>query len=90
VTSQQGQFVPIQLAHVDPVNQYCPDVGTSRQPRMFMHVDLPEPLGPITATNSPARIVRSTPSSARTSLEAGAVYLVDALHLEDGGRGHGS
>src|SRR5665213_1847217 len=28
-------------------------VGVSRQPRIFMAVDLPEPLGPITATNSP-------------------------------------
>ncbi len=44
-----------------------PEVGRSRQPRMFMSVDLPEPDGPITATNSPAPIVRSTPSSARTS-----------------------
>ena len=31
----------------------CPSVGTSRQPRMFIAVDLPEPDGPITATKSP-------------------------------------
>jgi hypothetical protein len=32
-----------------------------------MKVDLPEPEGPITATNSPCAIVASTPSSARTA-----------------------
>ena len=42
----------------------CPLVGTSRQPRMFMVVDLPEPDGPMTATKSPRSIVRSTPFSA--------------------------
>ena len=31
-----------------------PRVGRSRQPRMFMKVDLPEPEAPMTATNSPA------------------------------------
>jgi hypothetical protein len=30
---------------------------------MFMHVDLPEPLGPMTATNSPASMRRSMPRS---------------------------
>jgi hypothetical protein len=34
---------------------------------MFMQVDLPEPLGPMTATNSPGAIARSMPRSARTS-----------------------
>ena len=32
---------------------------------MFIIVDLPDPLGPITATNSPSSIVRSIPLSAR-------------------------
>jgi hypothetical protein len=30
----------------------------------FITVDLPEPLGPITATNSPASMSRSTPRKA--------------------------
>ena len=30
-----------------------PDVGTSRQPMMFMMVDLPEPEGPMMAVSSP-------------------------------------
>jgi hypothetical protein len=34
---------------------------------MFMKVLLPEPDGPMTATNSPAPIDSDTPSSARTS-----------------------
>ena len=33
-----------------------------------MRVDLPEPDGPITATNSPAAIATETPRSACTSL----------------------
>ena len=34
---------------------------------MFMNVDLPEPDGPMTATNSPASIVTDTPRSACTT-----------------------
>jgi hypothetical protein len=41
-----------------------PEVGTSRQPRMFIVVDLPEPDAPMIATKSPRSIVRSTPFSA--------------------------
>ena len=36
-----------------PSRQYWPSVGTSRQPMMFMQVDLPEPDWPTMATNSP-------------------------------------
>ena len=36
-----------------PWNRYEPPDGVSRQPRMFMVVDFPEPLGPMMATNSP-------------------------------------
>src|SRR6185503_7323698 len=51
-----------------PPSRYSPLVGRSRQPITFMKVDLPEPDGPITATNSPASMSRLTPSSACTSL----------------------
>src|SRR5581483_10142877 len=34
---------------------------------MFIAVDLPEPLGPMIATNSPSSMVRSTPRSASTA-----------------------
>jgi hypothetical protein len=47
---------------------YVPEVGTSRQPRMFIRVDLPEPDEPMIAIISPAFTVRSTPFSAATSL----------------------
>ncbi len=35
---------------------------------VFISVDLPEPLGPITATNSPRSIESDTPQSAATSV----------------------
>ena len=50
-----------------PSSAYCPALGRSRQPITFMKVDLPEPEGPITATNSPLSMSTLTPSSARTS-----------------------
>ena len=34
---------------------------------MFIAVDLPEPDGPMMATNSPSPMVRSTPASACTA-----------------------
>ena len=40
--------------------RYWPDVGRSRQPRMCMNVDLPEPDGPVSATNSPASMSSDT------------------------------
>jgi hypothetical protein len=43
-----------------------PLVGSSRLPAIVSSVDLPDPLGPITATISPARTDRSTPASACT------------------------
>ncbi|EWS57245.1 hypothetical protein Y695_04884 [Hydrogenophaga sp. T4] len=39
-------------------------VGTSRQPSVFIAVDLPDPLGPMMATNSPCWMSRSTPFKA--------------------------
>jgi hypothetical protein len=42
-------------------------VGESRHPSMFIIVDLPEPDGPITATNSPRSMENETLSSARSS-----------------------
>ena len=47
-----------------------PAVGRSSAPSSCSRVDLPEPLGPATTTNSPAPISRSTPSSARTATPA--------------------
>jgi hypothetical protein len=48
-------------------SRYCPSLGTSRQPMMFISVDLPLPLGPMMATISPGQISRSTPRNACTS-----------------------
>ena len=41
--------------HVFPSRMNSPDVGTSKQPIMFMRVDLPEPEGPMMATILPDR-----------------------------------
>jgi hypothetical protein len=51
-----------------PSSRYEPDCGRSRQPITFMNVDLPEPLGPMIATNSPVRTVSETPRRACTTL----------------------
>jgi hypothetical protein len=44
-----------------------PEVGLSKQPTMFMKVDLPEPDGPMMAKKSPLPIVTETPRSAFTT-----------------------
>ena len=44
-----------------------PEVGTSRQPMMFIAVDLPDPEEPTMATNSPWSMARLTPSKAWTA-----------------------
>src|SRR5687768_15317327 len=49
-----------------PSSRYSPLVGRSRQPRMCMSVDLPEPDGPVTATNSPFSTSMFAPRRART------------------------
>ena len=46
--------------------KYWPELGTSRQPMMFISVDLPEPDGPMIATYSLSAIVSETPRRART------------------------
>ena len=51
-----------------PARRYEPRLSVSRQPRMFISVDLPEPDGPMTATYSPGSIRRSTPRSASNSM----------------------
>ncbi len=53
----------------NPLSQYSPWVGVSRQPMRFIIVDLPDPEGPMMATNSPFRMVRSTPRRACTVSE---------------------
>jgi hypothetical protein len=46
---------------------------------MFINVDLPEPDGPMTETNSPASAEKSTPRSARTTTASscGGILSVD-------------
>ena len=50
-----------------PSSQNRPELGRSRQPRIFMSVVLPEPEAPIRATISPRAMVRETPLSTGTS-----------------------
>ena len=49
-----------------PSTATVPEVGRSRPPSIWSRVDLPEPLVPTMATNSPSSTVRSTPSRAFT------------------------
>ncbi len=60
VAAQQRALILGQIRHLDPVEVVVPLVGVSRQPITFIAVDLPDPLGPMMATNSPALIFRLT------------------------------
>ena len=57
-----------------------PEVGESRQPSVFISVDLPLPEGPMIATYSPRSIVSDTPRRART---CGLAHHVGADHVLD-------
>src|SRR5271165_870209 len=50
-----------------PPNQTCPSSGTRMPARQCSRVDLPEPLGPMTATISPGRTPSEAPRSAGVS-----------------------
>src|SRR5437762_4638987 len=54
------------FAKSSPSTRTIPPVGRSRPATTLRSVDLPEPDGPITATNSPGRIPSVTPASAAT------------------------
>src|SRR5439155_19968722 len=54
------------FARSSPSTRTVPPVGRSRPATTLSRVDLPEPEGPITATNSPRRIPSVTPASAAT------------------------
>ena len=81
------------LAHlVDPLPgqaQISPADGRSRPPSRCSSVDLPQPLGPITATVSPAATSRSTLSTARTS-PAPRPYSLRSPRAHSDGVVHGS
>src|SRR5438105_11956271 len=62
-----------------PSSRYEPLVGRSRQPMRFMKVDLPEPEGPMMATNSPLRTSRLMARSACTTLAARWYSLVSSV-----------
>ena len=68
VAAQPGRLVVGELADAWPSRTTSPDVGRSRPPRTWRSVDLPEPDGPIRATNSPASTDSETPRSASTRL----------------------
>ena len=53
VASATAKLIVAESGKTRPSAGSLPLEGTSRQPRMFMSVLLPEPLGPMMATNSP-------------------------------------
>jgi hypothetical protein len=62
---KQSALVAVEpVSTARPLKRNEPMVGTSRQPMMFIAVDLPEPDGPMTATKSPSLTSRSMPLSA--------------------------
>src|SRR5262249_34504385 len=63
-----GQFVLDMRETSLPSRKYWPLVGRSRQPTMCMNVDLPDPDGPVTHTNSPGWTSSEAPRSAFTSM----------------------
>jgi hypothetical protein len=63
-----GEAVARERRDIRAVEDERPRRGRSRQPAMFMNVDLPEPDGPRSATNSPGSTRTDTPRSARTSV----------------------
>jgi hypothetical protein len=64
IAAQQGALVAVEPLNVDAAKAIFAGGRVSRQPSRFIAVDLPEPLGPITATKSPASMRRLTPRSA--------------------------
>src|ERR1700694_4766361 len=62
-------LVSLRVLVSSPRNRRRPDVGWSRQPMRLRSVDLPEPDGPTTATNSPRWMARFTSCSAVTGAE---------------------
>src|SRR6202022_4427039 len=78
-----------------PSRKYRPEVIRSRQPSMFMKVDLPLPLAPMMATNSPRWISTLTPRNACTRVSPSSYYLcasstrMTALAAEAGGTAPG-
>ena len=66
-TAYPGERRLIEVRTSTPSSMNHPLEGTSRHPRMFIIVDLPEPDAPMMATKSPRSIVSETPLNARTS-----------------------
>ena len=53
-----------------PSRVSLPDEGLSNNPKMFNKVDLPQPEGPMTATNSPSVTYNETPFNAMVSISS--------------------
>src|SRR6478672_3256648 len=61
-----------------PSSEYVPEVGVSRQPRIDISVDLPDPDGPMSARNSPRSTARSIPRRAWTATPLDPYVFVSA------------
>ncbi len=66
-----------------PSSQYWPEVGRSRQPRMFISVLLPEPLTPTSAINSPRSIFSVTPLQNGNFQFAAVIDFIDVLQPDE-------
>src|SRR5260363_359316 len=70
--AQLSQFIRTERRGFPPANPIMAELGGSRQPRIFISVDLPEPEAPMIATNSPAQILSVMLFSATASLSPDA------------------
>src|SRR6185437_2194069 len=52
--AEVGAFAFVEVGDFDAVEDKLPPSGSSSRPRIFSRVDLPQPEGPITDTNSPS------------------------------------
>ena len=73
-----GQLNLVQLADILAIQDVLPRVGWERQPRMCISVLLPEPEGPMMATNSP-RFDRDADAVERG--HAGITHAIDLGHV---------
>src|SRR5437879_7726505 len=62
-----SQFIAVQFRNVRLIKQIRSLGGAIQAATIFIRVDFPEPLAPITATNSPGAICSDTPRTACTS-----------------------
>ena len=84
-----GQLVAVEGGNVNAVQPVMPAGRPVQAPIMFIIVDLPEPLAPMMATNSPREDLQRNAAHGVHVHLAGVIRLVDVVELDDGFGLHG-